>query len=92
MKMRLFGNTTKKGGLEKVPVIVKKFDRRDEAIGRQLNKSARQVCKMREIAKKEDTSFLEKIQNGSISINKSHELIKAAEARKKAGAWRVESF
>ena len=87
----------KKAGLEKVPVIIKKFDSRDEtieyeykmqlnsrrltdgeyfaaflkldeirrsnpnaqgssdeAIGRQLNKSARQVCKMREIAKKAD--------------------------------------
>ena len=57
----------------------------DEAIGRQLNKSARQVCKMREIAKKADASLLEKIQNGSISINKAYELIKAAEAKKKAG-------
>lgn len=59
----------KKAGLEKVPVIIKKFDSRDEAIGRQLNKSARQVCKMREIAKKADASLLEKIQNGSVSIN-----------------------
>ena len=57
----------------------------DEAIGRQLNKSARQVCKMREIAKKADAPHLEKIQNGSVSINKAHEMIKAAEARKKAG-------
>ncbi|MGN0732019.1 MAG: hypothetical protein ACI4MA_08965 [Treponema sp.] len=57
----------------------------DEAIGRKLNKSARQVCKMREIAKKADAALLEKIQNGSVSINKAHELIKAAEARKKAG-------
>ena len=57
----------------------------DEAIGRQLNKSARQVCKMREIAKKADSTLLEKIQNGSISINKAHEMIKAAEAKKKAG-------
>jgi ParB family chromosome partitioning protein len=40
---------------------------------------------MREIAKKADASLLEKIQNGSVSINKAHELIKAAEARKKAG-------
>ena len=39
---------------------------------------------MREIAKKADASLLEKIQNGSVSINKAHELIKAAEARKKA--------
>ena len=110
----------KKAGLEKVPVIIKKFDSRDEtieyeykmqlnsrrltdgeyeirrsnpnaqgssdeAIGHQLNKSARQVCKMREIAKKADASLLEKIQNGSLSINKAYELIKAAEAKKKAG-------
>lgn len=118
----------KKAGLEKVPVIMKKFDSRDEtieyeykmqlnsrrlsdgdyfaaflkldeirrsnpnaqgssdeAIGRQLNKSARQVCKMREIAKKADSILLEKIQNGTISINKAHEMIKALEARKKAG-------
>lgn len=102
----------KKAGLEKVPVIIKKFDSRDEtieykmqlnsrrltdgeyfaaflkldeirrsnpnaqgsydeAIGRQLNKSARQVCKMREIAKKADAPLLEKIQNGSVSINKA---------------------
>ena len=40
----------------------------DEAFGRQLNKSARQVCKMREIAKKVDASLLEKIQNRSVSI------------------------
>lgn len=118
----------KKAGLEKVPVIIKKFDRRDErieyeykmqlnsrcltdgeyfaaflkldeirrsnpneqgssdeTIGRQLNKSARQVCKMREIAKKADASLLEKIQNGTVSINKAHEMIKAAEAKRKTG-------
>ena len=40
---------------------------------------------MREIAKKADPTLLEKIQNGSISINKAHEMIKASEARKKAG-------
>lgn len=57
----------------------------EEAIGRQLNKSARQVCKMRMIARKADSTLLEKIQNGTISINKVHEMIKAAEARKKAG-------
>ena len=57
----------------------------DEAIGRQLNKSARQVCKMREIAKKADASLLKKIQNGSFSINKAHEMIKVLEAKKKAG-------
>ena len=32
-----------------------------------------------------DASLLEKIQNGSVSINKAHEMIKAAEAKKKAG-------
>ena len=40
---------------------------------------------MREIAKKADAALLEKIQNGTVSINKAHEMIKAAEARKKAG-------
>ena len=40
---------------------------------------------MREIAKKADAALLEKIQNGSVSINKAHEMIKAAEARKKPG-------
>ena len=118
----------KKAGLEKVPVIIKKFDSRDETIeyeykmqlnsrrltdgeyfaaflkldeirkqnpnaqgnsdemiGRQLNKSARQVCKMREIAQKADAALLEKIQTGAVSINKAHEMIKAAEAKKKAG-------
>ena len=118
----------KKAGLEKVPVIIKKFDSRDEtieyeykmqlnsrrltdgeyfaaflkldeirrsnpnaqgssdeAIGRQLNKSARQVCKMREIAKKADAALLEKIQNGAVSINKAYEMIKSAEAKKKSG-------
>ena len=42
---------------------------------------------MRGIAKKADASLLEKIQNGSVSINKAHEMIKAAEARKKAGVY-----
>lgn len=86
----------KKTGLEKVPVAAfLKLDeiRRsnpnvqgssDEAICPQLNKSARQVCKMREIAKKADAALLEKIQNGSISINKAYEMIKATEAKKKA--------
>lgn len=86
----------KKTGLEKVPVAAfLKLDeiRRsnpnvqgssDEAICLQLNKSACQVYKMREIAKKADAALLEKIQNGSISINKAYEMIKATEAKKKA--------
>ena len=118
----------KKAGLVKVPVIIKKFESRDEtieyeykmqlnsrrltdgeyfaaflkldeirksnpnlqgssdeAIGRQLNKSARQVSKMREIAKKASPELLEKIKTGTLSINKAHEMIKANEAKKKAG-------
>lgn len=117
----------KKAGIEKVPIIVKKFETRDATIeyeykmqlnsrrltdgeyfdaflkldeirrlnpnaqgnsdatiAKQLNKSARQVCKMREIAKKADSSLLEKIKTGTISINKAHEMIKAAENKKKA--------
>lgn len=117
----------KKAGLKKVPVIVKKFESRDEtleyeykmqlnsrrltdgeyfaaflkldeirkqnpnvkgssdeAIGRKLNKSARQVCKMREIAKKADSAILEKIKAGEVSINKAYELIKLAETKKKS--------
>ncbi|WP_443737928.1 hypothetical protein [Treponema sp.] len=35
-------------------------------------------------AKKADSALLEKIQNGSVSINKAYEMIKAAEARKKS--------
>ena len=46
---------------------------------------------MREIAKKADAALLEKIQNGTVSINKAHEMIKAAEARKKAGELDVPS-
>ncbi|MEE1211008.1 MAG: hypothetical protein UHO11_00815 [Treponema sp.] len=44
---------------------------------------------MREIAKKADVALLEKIQNGTVSINKAYEMIKAAEARKKAGEIEV---
>ena len=51
----------------------------DEAIGKQLNKSARQVSKMREISKKATPELLEKIKNNSISLNKAYELIKSKE-------------
>ena len=53
----------------------------DEAIGRQLNKSARQVSKMREIAKKASPELLSKIKNNSISLNKAYEFIKASEKK-----------
>ncbi|WP_297982383.1 hypothetical protein [uncultured Methanobrevibacter sp.] len=53
----------------------------DEAIGRQLNKSARQVSKMREIAKKASPEILSKITSNSISLNKAYELIKASEKK-----------
>ncbi|MCR5766113.1 MAG: ParB/RepB/Spo0J family partition protein [Treponema sp.] len=114
----------KKAGIERVPVIVKKFDSRDEtieyeykmqlnsrrlsdgeyfeafikldefrrsdpnatgksdeAIARQLNRSARQVSKMREIAKKASPELLAKIKNNSISLNKAYELIKSGEKK-----------
>lgn len=116
----------KKAGLEKVPVIIKKFDSHDatieyeykmqlnsrrlsdgeylaafikldelrkanpksqgssdEAIGKQLNKSARQVCKMRELSKKASPQIIAKIKNGELSINKAYEIIKATESRTK---------
>ncbi len=41
------------------------------------------------LPKKADAALLEKIQNGSVSINKAHEMIKAAEARKKAREVKV---
>lgn len=55
----------------------------DEAIGRQLNKSARQICKIRELTKKASPEIITKIKTGKLSINKAYELIKAAESRKK---------
>lgn len=54
----------------------------DAVIGKQLNKSARQVSKMREIAKKATPELLEKIKSGDISLNKAYEAIKSKEAKK----------
>lgn len=114
----------KKAGLHQVPVIIKKFESRDEtieyeykmqlnsrrlsdgeyleafirldefrrsdpnatgksdeAIAKQLNKSTRQVSKMREIAKKASPELLDKIKSNSISLNKAYELIKAGEKK-----------
>lgn len=51
----------------------------DEAIARQLNKSARQVSKMRELAKKSDADLLEKIRKNEISLNKAYESLKSKE-------------
>ncbi|MDY5917035.1 MAG: ParB/RepB/Spo0J family partition protein [Treponema sp.] len=53
----------------------------DEAIAKQLNKSARQVSKMREIAKKASPELLSKIKSNSISLNKAYEFIKASEKK-----------
>ena len=61
----------------------------DEAIARQLNKSTRQVSKMREIAKKASPELLSKIKSNSISLNKAYEFIKAGE--KKSSAIQSES-
>ena len=44
---------------------------------------------MREIAKKADGALLEKIQNGTVSINKAYEMIKAIETKKKTGEVKV---
>ena len=54
----------------------------DEAIGKQLNKSARQISKMREIAKKATPELLEEIRLNKITLNKAYELIKANEKQK----------
>ena len=54
----------------------------DEMIGKQLNKSARQICKMREIAKKATPELLDQIKNNKITLNKAYELIKTKEATK----------
>lgn len=53
----------------------------DETIAKQLNKSARQVSKMREITKKATPELLAKIKNNAISLNKAYELIKASEKK-----------
>lgn len=109
----------KKAGLNEVPVVLKKFDSRDEtleyeykmqlnsrrltdgeyfdaflkldemrrksldskgksdeAIAQKLNRSTRQISKMREIAKKANTDLLAKIKSGKISLNKAYEQIK----------------
>jgi len=58
----------------------------DEIIGRQLNKSARQICKMREIAKKATPELLMKIRSCSVSINKAYEMVKSSEQKKKAAS------
>lgn len=53
----------------------------DEAIAKKLNKSARQVSKMREITKKATPELLAKIKNNTISLNKAYEFIKASEKK-----------
>lgn len=77
----------KKACLEKVPdAVFLKFDeiRRsnpnvqgysDEAVGRQLNKSARQVCKMREIAKKKAELLKMKLKKNLLTQAKESILI-----------------
>ena len=49
----------------------------DAVIGKQLNKPARQVSKMREMSKKATPELLEKIKSGDISLNKAYEAIKS---------------
>lgn len=64
----------------------------DEAIGQQLNKSARQVSKMREIAKKATPELLNKIRTNQISLNKAYEVIKEIEAKKNDTKSTISSF
>lgn len=64
----------------------------DEAIAKQLNKSARQVSKMREIAKKTTPELLNKIRTNQISLNKAYEVIKEIEAKKNDTKSTTSSF
>lgn len=64
----------------------------DEAIAKQLNKSARQVSKMREIAKKATPELLNKIRTNQISLNKAYEVIKEIEAKKNDTKSTISSF
>lgn len=64
----------------------------DEAIAKQLNKSARQVSKMREIAKKATPELLNKIRTNQISLNKAYEVIKEIEAKKNDTKSTTSSF
>lgn len=64
----------------------------DEAIAKQLNKSVRQVSKMREIAKKATPELLAKIKNNTISLNKAYEVIKEIEAKKNDTKSTTSSF
>jgi len=64
----------------------------DEAIGKKLNKSARQVSKMREIAKKATSELLNKIRTNQISLNKAYEVIKEIEAKKNDTKSTTSSF
>lgn len=64
----------------------------DEAIAKQLNKSACQVSKMREIAKKATPELLNKIRTNQISLNKAYEVIKEIEAKKNDTKSTTSSF
>ena len=64
----------------------------DEAIAKQLKKSARQVSKMREIAKKATPELLNKIRTNQISLNKAYEVIKEIEAKKNDTKSTISSF
>lgn len=51
----------------------------DENIGKKINKSPRQVQKLRELSKKADSEILDKVAKGDISINQAYSEIKKTE-------------
>lgn len=51
----------------------------DESIGKKINKSPRQVQKLRELTKKSDAETLNKVANGELTINQAYSEVKKAE-------------
>jgi len=56
--------------------------RTDEALAEQLQKSPRQVTKMKEVSKKATEEIIAKIMNGEISLNRAYTVIKEEERKK----------
>lgn len=54
----------------------------DAKFAEQLNKSERQIQKIRELSKKADAQTLEKVASGSITINQAYSEVKKAEHQK----------
>lgn len=56
--------------------------RTDEALAEQLQKSPRQITKMKEVSIKATEEIMAKIMNGEISLNKAYTIIKEEERKK----------